>query len=175
MLCLCLMSAGVICNCVCCNKRGKSKQHEDSVDWNYCVIGRVCKFAIKVCLLDLHKQMHISKPPPRYWQQDACLGTGTRFFFLMCVYLCSSALVCVRVWVAHAWLSGSFQDLVNRADSPYHIATECAVAPASVSFSGTHALILLPWRHTDTRAFLSRATDTRTHAHAHSWMREWQS
>lgn len=70
------------------------------------------QLAIKVCLLDLLKQMHISKPP-HYWQQDSCLGIGTTF--CQCVSLCSSvamhACVCLSgaclVLVAHSkiWLT----------------------------------------------------------------------
>lgn len=64
----------------------------------------------------------------------------------MCVSVCALVCVCVCVLVACVLFSLrlSFQDLVNRVGSPNQIATECAVAGASVSFSSTHALVLLP-------------------------------
>ncbi|MEQ2221120.1 hypothetical protein ILYODFUR_012464 [Ilyodon furcidens] len=61
------------------------------------------QLAIKVCLLDLLKQMHISKPP-HYWQQDSCPGTGTISCVCMCVSLCGCLLLCVCLCVIGARL-----------------------------------------------------------------------
>lgn len=52
------------------------------------------ELAIKVCVLDLHKQTHISKPP-HYRQQESCLGTGTTS---VCVFV--RVLACVCSWRA---------------------------------------------------------------------------
>lgn len=118
--------------------------------------------------------MHISKPP-HYRQQESCLGTRTtrECVCCVCVHLCLRVWVCVLV--ARALFSpNSFQDLVNRVGSRDHIATECAVAWASVSFSGTHAVVLLPWKHRGTHAFLHMCAHTHTLLNGRETKLEWE-
>ena len=139
MLCFYFISAGVIGDSlsVCLSEhtaleatvhKCESKSDDDSVD--VCVIEWVCEPLSEpfktVCVLNLHKQMHISKPP-HYWQQENCTGQRDN----LCVHLC----VCLRVSVCSVRLIQARippRDLVNQVGSPDRIATECAVAPASV-------------------------------------------